>query len=105
MDKQEFSKMANGHGGKRPGGGRKTKTEELKIVNQAVEAIIAKHGDLQTGFVSLLESQEPSLIKFVWEHAVGKPKEKIEHSGRVDKGVIFILDDRFNSKDNSGIST
>ena len=92
-------------GGARQGSGRKAKVDELKIVNQAVEAIIAKHGDLQSGFVSLLESQEPSLIKFVWEHAVGKPKEKIEHSGRVDKGVIFILDGRFNSKDNPGIPT
>lgn len=92
-------------GGARKGAGRKAKVDELKIVNQAVDAIIAKHGDLQSGFLSLLESEEPALIKFVWEHAVGKPKEKIEHSGRVDRGVIFILDERFNNKDNPSIST
>lgn len=89
--------MGNNHGGPRPNSGRKNKEEEVDAMKLSIEAIKEKYGSVQDGFVDLLESGEPALIKFVWEHAVGKPKDKIEHSGRVDKGVIFILDDRFNS--------
>lgn len=68
----------NGHGGKREGAGRKPKADEEKVRNLAISAIEKKHGTLQDGFVKLLETGEPSLIKFVWEHAVGKPREKMD---------------------------
>lgn len=68
----------NGHGGKREGSGRKPKADEEKVRNLAIAAIEEKHGTLQAGFVKLLESGEASLIKFVWEHAVGKPREKMD---------------------------
>lgn len=74
--------MANlrrpGNGGPGRGGGRKTKTQEEKIIKLAVGAIEQKYGNLEQGFVALLDSGEPALIKFVFEHAVGKPKERIE---------------------------
>lgn len=92
-------------GGPGRGQGRKKKEVEVEATSLALEAIKTKYGTLQDGYIQLLESREPALVKFVWEHAVGKPKDKIEHSGRVDRGVIFILDDRFNSKDDTGIST
>jgi len=68
--------MANG--GARPGAGRKTKTEELKIVNQAVNAITDTYGSLEAGFKALLKTGEPSLIKWVFEHAAGKPQDKVD---------------------------
>jgi len=74
--------MANG--GARPGAGRKTKAEEDRVRNLAVKSIISKYGSEEAGFKSLLESGEPSLQKFVFEHAFGKPKEKVEHSGGMD---------------------
>ena len=66
------------NGGKRKGAGRKPKAEELKIVNAATEAITKVHGSLQEGFEALLNSEEPSLIKWVFEHAAGKPKETVD---------------------------
>lgn len=65
-------------GGARQGAGRKTKAEELKIVNQAVNAITTKYGSLEDGFVALLNSGEASLIKWVFEHAAGKPQDKVD---------------------------
>jgi len=75
-------------GGSRPGSGRKTKSEETKVANIAMEAIKAKHGSLEAGFTWLLESNESSLIKFAFEHAFGKPTEKIEHTGEM--GIIWM---------------
>lgn len=66
------------HGGVRPGSGRKPKADEEKVRNLAVSAIEKTHGSLEEGFTKLLLSGEASLIKFVWEHAVGKPREKMD---------------------------
>ena len=66
------------HGGARPGAGRKPKVDEEKIRGLAVAAIEKKYGGIQQGFEKLLESNEPSLIKFAWEHAVGKPRDKMD---------------------------
>lgn len=75
-------------GGKRSGAGRKTKSEETKVANIAMDAIKSKHGSLELGFAWLLSSNEASLIKFAFEHAFGKPTEKIEHSGEM--GIIWM---------------
>jgi len=66
-----------GTGGARPGSGRKPLYEELRVRNLCIAAIEQIHGTLQDGLVSLLQSGEPTLIKFVYEHAIGKPKEQI----------------------------
>ena len=78
-------------GGARPNSGRKPKIDEDKVVNQSTEAIIAKYGSIEKGFIALLESGEASLIKFVFEHAVGKPKEKMELSGPQGAALQFIF--------------
>jgi len=61
-----------------PGAGRKSKAEELKVANQAVSAITQKYGSPEAGFKALLESGEASLIKWVFEHAFGKPQDKVD---------------------------
>lgn len=88
-----------GKGGARVGAGRKTKSQEDRIRSLAVAAIKGKYGSEQDGFKFLLQSTEPTLIKFVFEHAFGKPKEKIEHSGNPESPVIFQLDERFTKED------
>ena len=78
-------------GGPRPNSGRKSKVDELKIVNTAVEAITEQHGSLKEGFIWLLKSGEASLIKFVYEHAYGKPTEKVDMNHSIEKGQIFRI--------------
>lgn len=65
-------------GGKRPGSGRKPIAEELKTVALARNAIVARYGTLDKGLKELLDSGEATLIKFVFEHAFGKPQDKVD---------------------------
>jgi hypothetical protein len=63
-------------GGKRPGAGRKPVHDEIEAKNISQKAIINKFGSLQEGMEFLLGTGEPTLIKFVYEHCFGKPKER-----------------------------
>lgn len=65
-------------GGARAGAGRKPKVDEIRVQNLARAALIAKYGSEEKAFQHLLESDEPSLKKFVYEHAFGKPREKVD---------------------------
>jgi hypothetical protein len=85
------------HGGARKGSGRKSVHSELEVRNLAIAAIIKVYGSEAKGFEALLLSGEATLQKFVWEHAYGKPKEKVEHSTDPEKPVLFKLDDRFSN--------
>jgi hypothetical protein len=69
-------------GGRRPNQtGRPKRHDEDNARDLAIAAIVEVHGTLEAGLSKLVQSGEPSLIKFVYEHAIGKPKEKVEHSG------------------------
>lgn len=72
-----------GKGGKRPGAGRPTVAKELGTAQLAKDSLIAKYGDLKSALNALLETKEPSLIKFVFEHAFGKAPDKVEHTGDI----------------------
>lgn len=78
-------------GGARPGAGRKPKADEEKVRGLAVSAIEKKHGTLEAGFLALLDTQEPALVKFVWEHAVGKPREKHDVDNAFTGGPAVII--------------
>ena len=67
-------------GGARPGAGRKTKTDEDKARDLAIQGIKNVCGSEEKAFEYLLKSGEPSLIKFAFEHAFGKPKERVDLS-------------------------
>lgn len=67
-----------GNGGARPGAGRKSKAVELGIAGLAKEAIESKYGSLKQGFEALIESGDTALVKFVFEHAAGKPKDNVD---------------------------
>lgn len=65
-----------GRGGIRPGQGRKAASDEIMAKELSQKAIINKFGTLEAGMEFLLTTGEPSLVKFVYEHCFGKPKEK-----------------------------
>jgi hypothetical protein len=77
-----------GKGGSRVGAGRKPIHSEVYAKDLATKAIVNKFGTLEAGLEFLIDSGEPNLLKFVFEHAIGKPKEKMEHSGAVEHTVI-----------------
>jgi hypothetical protein len=66
-------------GGKRPGAGRKPVHDEVIAKELCQTAIINKWGSLEEGLHFMLSTEEPALVKFVFEHAIGKPTDKIEN--------------------------
>lgn len=77
-------------GGARIGAGRKTKTDEARIGSLARKALVDKYGSEEAAFTALIGSGEPSLIKFVYEHAFGKPREKVDldNSGAITLRIL-----------------
>lgn len=91
--------MAKGGAGR--GQGRKSKAEEAKVQGIAIKTIVSRYGSEEEGLKALLDSGEASLIKFVYEHAFGKPTDKVQHSGDPDAPVIFKTDARFKDTTNN----
>jgi len=98
----QFKSMA-GKGGARLGAGRKSRAEELGICSIAVQAITDHYGSLLDGFKALLQTDEPSLVKFVWEHAAGKPREKFDIEIDADVQHIQIIRLPDNGRDDFNI--
>lgn len=71
-------------GGARPNSGRKPRAFEIESQKAAMDAMLEKFGTPHAAFGALLESGEPSLIKFAYEWAFGKPTERIEQSGEME---------------------
>lgn len=71
-------------GGARPNSGRKTAAEEFDTSNICRAAIEAKYTSLEKGCQALLDSREPVLMRWVFEHALGKPVDKVELDGKTD---------------------
>ncbi len=65
-------------GGKRINAGRKPKADEDQSRGLSLAAIERRFGTHEAGFEWLLDSGEATLIKFVFEHAFGKPTEKVQ---------------------------
>jgi len=84
-------------GGARPGAGRPTVANELRTADLARSVLIKKFGSLDGALTALLEYNEPTLTKFVYEHAFGKSPDKIEHSGNASI-QLNIVRNRSNSK-------
>jgi hypothetical protein len=64
------------NGGARPGAGRPTKADEDRVRTIALSAAVKIHGSEEAAFEFLFNHTEPSLIKFAYEHAFGKPRER-----------------------------
>jgi hypothetical protein len=76
-------------GGNRPNSGRKSAAEEFGTRSIAQSAIIKKYGSLEEGVVALLESREPVLQRWVFEHALGKPVETVQVDGEMTHELTF----------------
>lgn len=86
-----LSMALTGRGGPGRGQGRPSKADEEKVRNQTTEAIIQEYGSLEDGMRVLLRSGEASLIKFVWEHSIGKPRDKMELSTDPESPLQLII--------------
>lgn len=76
-------------GGFRPNSGRKSNLEELEVQKLAISAIKKVYGGgLEEGFIALLKTKKEPLMKFVFEHAAGKPKENIALDTEVTVTVL-----------------
>jgi len=65
-------------GGARKGAGRKSIAAEERTKELCKAAIQGKFGSVEAGFKFLLESKDSTLIKYVFEHAFGKPIENVK---------------------------
>jgi len=79
--------------------GRKPLIEEIKVRNLCIAAIEEKYGSVQQGLIALLESGEVTLMKFVFEHAIGKPKESISIDAMQTIETIQIIQLPDNGRD------
>lgn len=92
--------MTRKHGGFRPGAGRKSRAEEFGISKLAIDAITEQYGSLKDGFLALLRTGEPSLVKFVFEHAAGKPRERFDVEVDADVNHVQLIRLPDNGRDN-----
>lgn len=83
-----------------PGPGRPKKATEQQAQQLSVTAIKRKYGSLEKGLVALLESKEPSLIRLVFEYALGKPESRIASVNGVPFSQLNIQIVQTNKVDN-----
>jgi hypothetical protein len=68
------------HGGKREGSGRKTKADELRLLETIKEAVSDNDfGQIWKAIADKAKKGSPSHIKILFEYFYGKPKETIQH--------------------------
>ena len=80
--------------------GRKSKEYEINVQNIALKAIEEYYGSIQAGFIQLLGSDEPALIKFCWEHGVGKPTDMIQMQVEQEVKTYEVIQLPDNGRDN-----
>jgi hypothetical protein len=80
--------------------GRKSKEYEINVQNIALKAIEEYYGSIQDGFIQLLGSDEPALIKFCWEHGVGKPTDMIQMNVEQEVKTFEVIQLPDNGRDN-----
>jgi len=86
-------------GGARIGAGRKTRAEEFGITTLAIQSITEHYGSLLDGFKALLATRDAILVRFVFEHAVGKPREKLDIDMNADVEFVEIIQLPDNGRD------
>lgn len=65
-------------GGVRKGAGRPRANDEIMARDMCRAALIRKYGSWEKAMDDLVASKDPILRRFVFEHAIGKPQEKVE---------------------------
>jgi len=72
--------MANGHGGKRPGAGRKPKADELKLIEKLSPLETEAFNQLEKG----IKSGSFPHLKIYFEYMYGKPNTNLNVDGGLD---------------------
>lgn len=75
------------HGGKRPGAGRKTKADELVLIERLTPLADSAFEALKRG----LGEGNPQYVKLWFEYMYGKPNQKIDFDATVSgiKQLVF----------------
>ena len=79
---------------------KKKLSHEEVIQMTSLDAITERYGSLKEGFIALLESKEAPLIRFVFEHAIGKPKEKSNNESNKQIQQVQVIQLPHNNRDN-----
>jgi len=80
---------------------KKKKLSQEEVVQMtSLEAITERYGSLKEGFIALLESKEAPLIRFVFEHAIGRPKEKASNDNNKPIQQVQVIQLPHNNRDN-----
>ncbi len=80
--------------------GRGSRAEELKTTELARESITEYYGSLKESFIQALKGKDFALKKFVFEHAFGKPRERVDMDFLGDLQTIQIIQIPDNGRDN-----
>ena len=82
------------NGGKREGAGRKPKADEDKAKIRLLKALKFKylHTDDEDNVISFLSEflNTKDGLKFFAEHLIGKPQDKVEHTGELITSIINL---------------
>lgn len=81
------SDMANGHGGARPGGGRKPKATEIELIERLSPLDDVALDALKTG----VKNGDYNFVKLFMEYRFGKPKQDIGLSGALDLATKIVF--------------
>lgn len=80
--------MSNGHGGARPGAGRKPRDEEQKLIMK-----LEPHDDVAIAkLIELVNNSDFNAIKLFLEYRFGKPTQKVESDSSVHVSGINLAD-------------
>ncbi len=85
------------NGGKRPGAGRKSKAEELKVSAYAQDAIKEEYGSQQDfwGLIAQKARESNAHLRHLLQYAYGKPQDSIDLTSDGDKleGFEIVIKD------------
>ncbi len=83
--------MANGHGGARPGAGRRTKADRHEGPILRVEALIAGHLEQAVAnLIALADGGDLKANQYLIDRILGRPKQAVELAGE-DGGPVEVV--------------
>jgi len=79
--------MAKGHGGKREGAGRKSRSEEQELIEK-----LSPHDEKALkALIELIEAKDLRAVQLFFNYRYGKPKERVEHDIPADVVSVPLL--------------
>lgn len=81
--------MANGHGGRRKGSGRKPKTDEIKLI-EMLDKVIDPEAALKK-LAELIEKKDSQAINIYMKYRHGLPKQIVDLNHNLESGDKIVL--------------